>query len=59
MNIAVFGATGDTGRRFCRRALDNGHQITPFSFSRTAIKGVEEVQSDPIDLNDDGAVYTF
>ena len=57
MNIAVFGATGDTGRRFCRRALDNGHQITPFSFRRTVIEGVEEVQSTPIDLNDDSAVY--
>lgn len=57
MNIAVFGATGDTGRRFCRRALDNGHQITPFSFRRTVIEGVEEIQSTPIDLNDDSAVY--
>jgi putative NADH-flavin reductase len=57
MNIAVFGATGDTGRRFCRRALDNGHQITPFSYRRTVIEGVEEVQSTPIELNDDIAVY--
>ena len=57
MNIAIFGATGDTGRRFCRRALDNGHLINPFSYRRTKIEGVEEVQSTPIDLNDDGAVY--
>ena len=57
MNIAVFGATGDTGRRFCRRALDNGHKIIPFSFRRTVIEGVEEVRSTPIDINDDGAVY--
>ena len=57
MNIAVFGATGDTGRRFCRRALDNGHQITPFSYRRTVIEGVEEVRSTPIELNDDSAVY--
>ncbi len=57
MNIAVFGATGSTGRRFCRRALDSGHQITPFSFRRTVIEGVEEIQSTPIDLNDDSAVF--
>ena len=57
MHIAVFGATGDTGRRFCRQALDNGHQIIPFSFRRTTIEGVGEVQSTPIDLNDDDAVY--
>ena len=57
MNIAVFGATGDTGRRFCRRALDNGHQIIPFSFRRMEIEGVEEVQSTPIDLSDDAVVY--
>ena len=57
MKIAVFGATGDTGRRFCRRALDNKHQIIAFSHRRTVIEGVEEVQSTPIDLNDDIAVY--
>ena len=56
MIIAVFGSTGDTGRRFCRRALDNGHQVIPFSFRRTEIEGVEELQSTPIDLNDDHAV---
>ena len=57
MKIAIFGATGATGRRFCRRALDNGHQIVPFSFRRTAIEGVDEVQSTPLDLSDDEAVY--
>ena len=57
MNIAIFGATGDTGRRFCRRALDNGHLIKPYSYRRTKIEGVEEMQSTPIELNDDGAVY--
>ena len=57
MNIAVFGATGDTGRRFCRRALDNRHQVIPFSFRRTEIEGVSEIQSTPIDLNDDDALY--
>ena len=57
MRIAIFGATGATGRRFCRRALDNGHQIVPFSFRSTVIEGVAEVQSTPINLNDDGAVY--
>ena len=28
MNIAVFGATGRTGRRVVRRALDDGHRVT-------------------------------
>ena len=56
MNIAIFGATGATGSRFCRRALDAGHQITPFSFRRTEITGVSEIQSTPIDLTDSTAI---
>ncbi|POG53703.1 epimerase [Haloferax sp. Atlit-12N] len=28
MNIAVFGATGRTGRRVVRRSLDDGHHVT-------------------------------
>jgi len=56
MKIAIFGATGDTGHRFCRRAIDAGHQIVPFSFRRTEINGVIEIQSTPLDLNDDDAV---
>ena len=56
MNIAVFGATGSTGQRFCRRALDAGHTIKPYSFSRTEIAGVEELQSTPINLNDKEAL---
>ena len=28
MNIAVFGATGPTGKTFCRQALDAGHSLT-------------------------------
>ena len=28
MNIAVFGATGPTGKAFCAQALDAGHAVT-------------------------------
>ena len=56
MNVAIFGATGATGSRFCRRALDAGHQITPFSFRRTEIAGVSEIQSTPIDLTNSTAI---
>jgi putative NADH-flavin reductase len=28
MNVAIFGATGRTGRRIVGRALDNGHRVT-------------------------------
>ena len=47
MMFAIFGATGSKGRRVCRRALDAGHQIKAFSFSRTEIVGVPEIKSTP------------
>ena len=51
MKIAIFGATGDTGRCICRRAIDEGYTIKPFSFRRTEIVGVDTVEATPIDLN--------
>lgn len=56
MKVAVFGATGETGRRFCRRALDAKHSVVGFSFRRTDIEGVDELQSTPIALEDAAAV---
>jgi putative NADH-flavin reductase len=56
MKMAVFGATGDTGRRLCRRALDAGHEVRAFSGSRREIVGVDELTATPFDFADDAAV---
>lgn len=56
MKIVVLGATGETGRRFCRRALDAGHAVSARSGSRTVIAGVHEVSATPLDLGRDEAL---
>jgi putative NADH-flavin reductase len=56
MKVAVFGATGDTGRRFCRRALDAGHEVCAYSGSRRTIVGVDELSATPFDFADTAAV---
>jgi putative NADH-flavin reductase len=42
MKIIVFGASGRTGRRVCRMALDHGHEVTAF---------IQE--SETLDLNEE------
>lgn len=56
MKLAVFGATGDTGRRLCRRALDAGHELRAYSGSRRTIVGVDELAAIPFDFADAAAV---
>ena len=56
MKISIFGATGETGRRFCRRALDAGHAVRPFSNTRQEIPGVPELRATPTKLDDSMAL---
>ena len=38
MNVIVFGAMGRTGLHVCRQAIEQGHEVTAFSRSRTKIE---------------------
>lgn len=42
MHIAVFGATGPTGKAFCRQALDAGHSVTAAARNPAAIDLVHD-----------------
>lgn len=56
MRIAIFGATGETGRRVCRQALDRGHEVVPFSHSGKPIEGAPELSNTALDVRDAAAV---
>ena len=56
MNISIFGATGDTGRKCCQRALHSGYSVRAYSGSRTTIEGVDAITATPINLDDQDAV---
>ena len=37
MRVVIFGATGGTGRRLVRRALEAGHEVTAFARSASSL----------------------
>jgi uncharacterized protein YbjT (DUF2867 family) len=39
MKLAIFGATGGTGRQLVEQALADGHQVTAFVRRPVALKG--------------------
>ena len=57
MKIVVFGATGKTGQHVCRRALQEGHEVTAFTRSVNKIdSGIPHLQAAQGDANDAGSV---
>ena len=57
MKIAVFGATGDTGRRICARILEGNDIPVAFSGSSTIVEGVEGLIATPINVLDQDKVH--
>ena len=56
MRVIVFGATGKTGRRIVRRALDQGHEVTAFGRSVDRLDAEASLSTFRGDVFDAGAV---
>jgi putative NADH-flavin reductase len=56
MNLAVFGATGGTGRQFLRQALDQGHAVQALARSPSKLERITRLTVIAGDVLDQSAV---